>query len=870
MDAPSLHHKTIEKGAKGSGWSRPPPTSPKGHPKKKARREGAPPRTRDWPRDGGEPSFSRLPPISRPPPPPPPVVEYSKGEEEEEEEEEQPRDSKPLQLGGYAVKKGPSASPELKIRGRSVTVWDRIDRDFALAGNRIFAHIDDLQCFARDSSYPGDHPIPLATSRVRTQMHELVSVYRGMTVEVDDVLYALQQATAREYGLRRELEEARAANIKLTCVKEELNEQASGLKSVAEATEARFCQLKRQFEDLEARHEKLETKSRELQQECEKATAEKLELKDSLRTKDEEMQVAQAEHRRLRSLLEQRGAEFEGLKSGVGILRGSFLERGEEIGKQKAENSRLQSLVRERDAEVEGLKSHISGLERSVLERDAEIGKQKAENMRLENLVRAKESQLALLPTLPITPQSPMVPALSAPSTVLIDQASSQHVFPTTPDSLPAFIKPEPPDPTSTSPPPNMPQESTPIQQIQQIQDPVQQLHMLSTGITNLLSRMFHIDYEVTCNDVLIGFLSRLGGTPAGFSINITQAAGFWELKDSWEPCAITPRVLPSSLEEHFILLSLLFPFPGDQPSLMQHESASTFSLLASLLSSLIKADYSASPRAGLTFLQAMSAYHPQHSTAAAQEPLPTRTALLAIVFCELCRALEHTYWPNGPCPKRNWNIGSILGVEAQDAAEKLPIGWLAAALRDTNITGTSGSSSGGGVNNRVEMVKERLKAGGPGGGVDRFCVFSMPVPSTASGEPTSALTQQQHLHLHQSHRLDVNDPAPTLEGTTRTGRRENSSGKDMGLLHCGDSSCSFLVLDFGERSLRLVDCRLAWMRPNEAEPRKLDLVVSRSVAVAAAAAGEQQQAGEELMMRIEAAPRGVAASWLKYALEDV
>ena len=65
-------------------------------------------------------------------------------------------------------------------------------------------------------------------------------------------------------------------------------------------------------------------------------------------------------------------------------------------------------------------------------------------------------------------------------------------------------------------------------------------------------------------------------------------------------------------------------------------------------------------------------------------------------------------------------------------------------------------------------------------------------------------------------------------------------------------------MIDFEERSLRAVECRLAGMRPNAAEPRKLDLIVARKDGVA-----------EEELFRLAAAPRDVAAFWVKYAMGD-
>jgi hypothetical protein len=82
----------------------------------------------------------------------------------------------------------------------------------------------------------------------------------------------------------------------------------------------------------------------------------------------------------------------------------------------------------------------------------------------------------------------------------------------------------------------------------------------------------------------------------------------------------------------------------------------------------------------------------------------------------------------------------------------------------------------------------------------------------------------------------------------------------EIGLLHCGEGSGCFLIIDLAERSFRLVACRLASMQPNAAEPRKFDLVVMR--------AGEEEE--EEELFKVEAAPRDVAAFWLRYAMPDI
>jgi hypothetical protein len=100
-------------------------------------------------------------------------------------------------------------------------------------------------------------------------------------------------------------------------------------------------------------------------------------------------------------------------------------------------------------------------------------------------------------------------------------------------------------------------------------------------------------------------------------------------------------------------------------------------------------------------------------------------------------------------------------------------------------------------------------------------------------------------------------------EGVGVSGRGRDE--KQVGLLHCGDGSGSFLMIDFEARSLRAVECRLAGMRPNAAEPRKLDLIVARE----SDDGGNNGAVKEEELFRLAAAPRDVAAFWVKYAMGD-
>ncbi|KAK4034787.1 hypothetical protein C8A01DRAFT_38776 [Parachaetomium inaequale] len=193
--------------------------------------------------------------------------------------------------------------------------------------------------------------------------------------------------------------------------------------------------------------------------------------------------------------------------------------------------------------------------------------------------------------------------------------------------------------------------------------------------------------------------------------------------------------------------------------------------------------------------------------------------ALLGTMLCELCRVLAHTFPGGVPGSHNNsgWDLASVLGPGVYDAIGDVeqPLARLAALLRDVDRSGGGGDGGSG------RVLKDGLRGCGDG-----FCVFRhTPSPSPGSG----------------------------------------AEEKEIGLLHCGgESSSFFLMVDFGERGLRAVDCRLAGMRPNLAEPRKLDLIVART-----AYDGRREEEEEELF-RVAAAPRDAAAFWVKYAMGDV
>ncbi|KAK3361232.1 hypothetical protein B0T24DRAFT_724987 [Lasiosphaeria ovina] len=310
--------------------------------------------------------------------------------------------------------------------------------------------------------------------------------------------------------------------------------------------------------------------------------------------------------------------------------------------------------------------------------------------------------------------------------------------------------------------------------------DPTERLDKLCSGLASFLGKLFRINGRSN-NEAIVEFVAQFGlprsATPR---TDATQLPGFWKVRESWSPARVTTMTPEPSLEGRFAQLCLLFPF------LQNKDQVRPFQAIAELVTSLMSSDYSSSPQAAIAFVETMTSLRPTISRGV----LSARRVLLATMVCELCRYIESAV-PDAP--RGNWNIGSILGPEAQLATQELPVGKLAAALGDSNRSST-------------QPIKDQL-ASGCG---DQFCAFSF---------------------------VD-----------------EDGKTREIGLLHCDESS-NFLIIDFADRSFRLVDCQLASMMSNLTEPRKLDLIIERS---------------DEKLLKMAAVPRDVAAFWLKYAMVDV
>ncbi|KAG7288307.1 hypothetical protein NEMBOFW57_007838 [Staphylotrichum longicolle] len=335
MGVPSTSWSTramTEKNYKGGDFlnARPAPTPPRGHPKKKARREGPPK------------GFGSREDVEWTRPPPslsPPADHFAM---------ETPSDSKPLQLGGYVIRHGPSTAPEFKIRGRSLAAPKseegcdsdqepalscNLETEFVTVANNIFAHVQNMEAVILNSGYPSTHPISRAAAKIKAQLDRLGHVYQSMGTEVEGMVHDLDQFATREDELKRELDDSRAANFKLSCANKDLADQVRDFRCTAAETELELRRLKRTTQDLEAKHERLEADHRGLEEERKKMGAEKLCLEEAVRKQGEELEKAADENRRLQGLVQKRDEEIEGLKSDSLGLQTLVHQRGVEAEK---------------------------------------------------------------------------------------------------------------------------------------------------------------------------------------------------------------------------------------------------------------------------------------------------------------------------------------------------------------------------------------------------------------------------------------------------------------------------------------------------------------------------------------------------------
>ncbi|KAK0641952.1 hypothetical protein B0T16DRAFT_222330 [Cercophora newfieldiana] len=267
-----------------------------------------------------------------------------------------------------------------------------------------------------------------------------------------------------------------------------------------------------------------------------------------------------------------------------------------------------------------------------------------------------------------------------------------RHVLGSEPPS--PFIKaeaPEPEDHTSAAPGPipELTLTDYPAQVAERrilepgLADVLQLYSQLGCGLTKLYYNQFGMgliseplhETTGTGNEVVVKYLTTLGGLNMPSRVSPRPAAGFWKMQDPW---LLTPSIglMPrSDLTERFLQLCFLVTKLRDQ------EDKRLLCSVANIVASLIDADHSGAPLAAAAFLQTMATLPPPIGGGIFR----AENVALAILICELCRRLEQVFPDAHSMP---WTIGMILGPAVQTWANTQPIGRLAAAIgnHDRNL----------------------------------------------------------------------------------------------------------------------------------------------------------------------------------------
>ncbi|KAK3897279.1 hypothetical protein C8A05DRAFT_39177, partial [Staphylotrichum tortipilum] len=768
----------MDKYSKGAAFSRPPPTSPRDHPKKKQRRDGPPePGPSYGPGHGPGPhggdTWSQRRP--RPPSPSPSTNHFGSRDSRDD-----PRDSRPPLLGGYVVRNAPPGGPEIKIRGRShapagseaggdesastgsdqepapsLPTFRSIENAFFPAAAAINSHAQKIDsCLAR-FNYAPTHPVSRATASIRARVDQLSDVFHSLANHTEGMAAELDRLAAREHSLKRDLEDAHSANFNLSCARTDLADQVHALKAAAAETDVEVRRLRHDTQDLQAKHDRLEVDHRALQEGRKKMATEKLWLEETIHRQEAEIEKADLEARRLQTLDQDKDDSIESLQSNNLVLHSMVQQRGAEVDSLKVENARLQGIVRERDAQI---------------------------------------AQLAAAPT-PLSParQFSFPAAQSLPPALPARQSSSGP-----------YIKQEAPEQTALAVVSDLraPEQAPYPTPTEPRHDFTTQLSNLATGAATVLTTLLSLPIPTPSapNPILTSFLTNLGATTTTPPIPRSPTRRRpWRLLPPWSTTTLPTNTTPlrPTLQERFTQLCLTFPFPGSTASYAGEDG---FTVLTDLLAALTEADYtsassSSAAQTGWAFLRAMSdtILPVQLPVEDGGEIIPAdrqaSTTLVTLLLCELCRVLEETYGAtsaelDGPAVRRvDWGLDAVLGRVIGEEVRKGGVGRLVESVAAAAVSGVETQGGNEDAVAREMATTTTATRGGSAGSLDK---------ESAEGE---AAEESQ-----------------------------------IGLLHCGSNSSEFLILDFAARTLRVVDCRLASMRPNGADPRKLDLMVSRPV----------------------------------------
>lgn len=282
--------------------------------------------------------------------------------------------------------------------------------------------------------------------------------------------------------------------------------------------------------------------------------------------------------------------------------------------------------------------------------------------------------------------------------------------------------------------------------------------NQLGFGISSFLSN--HLQIELAhdqpldlrhLGSVVTEFMFHLGAFADIADVAISPVGGFWHLCQPWTSKSIIGMAPRPNIEEQFVQLCFLIPY------LKSRSQGRIWWATVQLINSLMNANHASLPRAGMAFLATMVSINLAVDT----QNIDVHNAATATALCELCRFLQETFTE---LSKPTWNIGAILGPEAQDALATTPIGRLSACLANPDRSNAS-------------ALRERL--------------------ATAYGDKLCFVT--------------LDEP---------TGNK-----RELGFLSCDDDE-NFLILNLVERSVRFVDRKFAYYRDDE--DRKKHLLIKR------------------------------------------
>ncbi|KAK0741998.1 hypothetical protein B0T21DRAFT_381738 [Apiosordaria backusii] len=495
------------------------------------------------------------------------------------------------------------------------------------------------------------------------------------------------------------------------------------------------------------------------------------------------------------------------LECQVEQLQGQIQTKVDSFKQFAAVNITLEGMIQEKTGIVQKLEDEknqlqgdiqarddqIRALEVKIGETENQLREEVEKTTKLHQIITHKEAEISTLRAASLLPDTPLSAVSSRSFQNHIDRAtSSEGTHGNNGSSLSAQREPTVFIKRERPDPGCESLESSPPP-LAISQETREQDQGLRDGIISLLANLFGVTPGQNI-DTIVKYVSCFGAGSNNITADVAPIDDAWKLKNVWaqDSSPEQPHLQDMTTAARFAHLCLLLSSVRDG----QNNDISTCQFMGELALHLLSADQSQLPLAGMAFLGCMTS----SQGTAKPERVKAREGLMAILVCELCRYLERVF---PEAPKSHWGIKEVLGKTEDEAAETSTIWKLATILAEEDTR-----------SDPLEIRKRLAQTCG-----DLFSFF---------------------------YETD-----------------ENGKDHEIGLLSCGSGSGTedgansqiFLMLDFDQRSIRLVDCGLAYFTSNRAAPRMLDLVIAR----------ESADKREEVLFKIEAAPKDVAAFWLKH-----